>query len=306
VAEIPRAIDYSDDINRLCERAALTLLKCAGPWWERIFLAGGLVPRYLITDLPELVRPHVGTTDVDLVVGVAVVDEGPEPYETLVTNMRRAGFEMYRNPAGEQQTFRWSIGIDGQTVLVEFMTEQGGEPGSIARPRQNTGAKLGAFEVRGASLVALDFVEREIRGRLQDGSESFGTIRVANLVPFLTLKSLALHERGAVKYKDAYDIVFTLGNWPGGPDGAAVEAARSPVIGREVVREALGKLDAHFEHAGMDAPGHYSRFLFDEAVDDHEEEERLKLEALAVVRGFFGTLAGLMPSLTDAEITPGQ
>jgi len=290
MAEILRAIDYDDYTTGLCERAALTLLKCAGPWWERIYLAGGLVPRYLITELPNRARPHVGTTDVDLVVGVAVADEGPEPYETLVTNMRKAGFSMYADEAGRQQSFRWSVVIDGKTVLVEFMTEQGGAPGTIARPRQSTGARLGAFEARGASLVALDYVEREIRGKLQDGSESFGKLRVANLVPFLTLKSLALDERGLVKHKDAYDIVFTLGNWQGGPAGAAATAAASPVIDHEVVREALDKLDAHFEHVGMDGPMHYSRFLFDEAVDDDEEAERLRLEALAVVRGFFDAL----------------
>jgi hypothetical protein len=291
MTQIPRAIDYDDYTTGLCERAQLTLLKCAGPWWERIFLAGGLVPRYLIGELPEFARPHVGTTDVDMVVGVAVVEEGPEPYATLVTNMRKAGFKVFKDEDGRQQSFRWCLDIEGKTVLVEFMTEQGGEPGSIARPRQGTGAQLGAFEARGASLVALDFVEREIRGKLLDGSESFGTIRVANLVPFLTLKSLALHERGLVKYKDAYDIVFTLGDWSGGPAGAAAAAAASPVIGHGVVRDAFGKLDAHFEHAQMDGPGHYSKFLFDEDVDDDEEQERLRLEALAVVRAFFDALA---------------
>jgi len=290
MAEIPRAVDYDDHTTGLCERATLTLLKCAGPWWERIYLAGGLVPRYLITELPELSRPHVGTMDVDLVVGVAVIDDAPEPYETLVTNMHRAGFHLHADEDGRQQSFRWCIEIDGRTVLIEFMTEQGGAPGSIARPRQKTGAKLGAFEARGASLVAVDYVQREIRGALPDGSESFGTLRVANLVPFLTLKSLALDERGLVKPKDAYDIVFTIGNWPGGPAGAAATAAASPVMGRDVVRDALGKLDAHFEHAGMDGPGHYSTFLFDDAVDDGEEADRLRLEALAVVRGFFGAL----------------
>lgn len=204
--------------------------------------------------------------------------------------MRKAGFEMYQDEAGRQQSFRWCIDLDGQTVLIEFMTEQGGEPGTIARSRRNTGAKLGAFETRGAGLVAADYVSREIRATLRDGNESFGQLRVANLVPFLTLKSLALDERGLVKHKDAYDIVFTLGNWPGGPEGAAAAAAVSPVIGRDVVYDALGKLDAHFEHAGMDGPGHYSRFLFDDAVDDAEEAERLRLEALAVVRGFFDGL----------------
>lgn len=290
MVEIPRASDYDDYTTGLCERAVLTLLKCAGPWWERIYLAGGLVPRYLIAQVPPLARPHVGTTDVDLVVGVAVVDEGPEPYETLATNMRKAGFDMYEDEAGLQASFRWFAVIDHKTVLVEFMTEQGGAPGSIARPRQKTGAKLGAFEARGASLVALDYVERDIRGKLRDGSESFGKLRVANLVPFLTLKSLALDERGLVKHKDAYDIVFTLGNWPGGPEGAAIAASASPVIGHEVVREAFDKLDAHFEHAGMDGPAHYSSFLFDDAVDEVEEAERLRLEALAVVRGFFDGL----------------
>jgi len=298
MVDIPRAIDYDEYTTGLCERAILTLLKCAGPWRERIYLAGGLVPRYLIDVVPELTRPHVGTTDVDLVVGVAVVDEGPEPYQTLVANMSKAGFEMARDKAGRQQSFRWSIVIDGKAVVVEFMTEQGASPGSIARPRQSTGAKLGAFEARGASLVALDFVEREIRAKLAGGSESFATLRVANLLPFLTLKSLALHERGAVKHKDAYDIVFTLGHWPGGPAAAAATAAASPVIDREVVHEALGLLDAHFAHAGMDGPGHYGTFLFDETVDDDEEIERLRLEAVAVVRTFFDDLKGTQGDLS--------
>ena len=289
---IPRGVDYDDYITCLCERAALTLLKCAGPWWQRIYLAGGLVPRYLIAQLPALVRPHVGTMDVDLIVGVTLVDESPEPYETLVTNMRKAGFRLYEDEEGRQQSFRWCIEIDRHRVLIEFLTEQGGAPGTVARPRQHTGAKLGAFEVRGASLVAEDYVEREITGVLRDGSQSFGRLRVANLVPFLTLKALALDERGLVKPKDAYDIVFTIGNWPGGPAGAASSAVASPVIDRDIVRDALGRLDAHFEHVQMDGPAHYSSFLYDEAVDDDEEPERLRLEALAVVRGFFDALKG--------------
>ncbi len=106
------------------------------------------------------------------------------------------------------------------------------------------------------------------------------------------MKSLALHERGSVKHKDACDIVFTLANWSGGPAGAAAEAARSTVLDREVVRDALSKLEAHFEHPAMDGPGHYSRFLFDEAVEDANEQERLRLEAAAVVRALFDGFTG--------------
>jgi hypothetical protein len=165
-----------------------------------------------------------------------------------------------------------------------------GTPGTIGRPRQGTGAKLGAFEVRGASLVALDFVEREIRGVAADGNETFGTIRVANLVPFITLKTLAMHERGAAKHKDAYDIVFTLSNWPGGPAAAAAAAKQSPVFERAPVQEALDLLAKHFEHERMDGPGQYSSFLFDVYQDEEEEEDRLRLEAVSVVRTFLDSL----------------
>ncbi len=281
-----RASDYDDYTTGLCERAQLTLLKCAGPWGDRIYLTGGLVPRYLITKLPEYARPHVGTTDVDLVVGVAVMEEGPEPYATLVKNMTTAGFRQYKDAVGDSASFRWCIEIDGKTVIIEFLTEQGVEPGTIVRPRQGTGAKLGAFEVRGASLVALDFVEREIRGVIADGNESFGTIRVANLMPFITLKAFAMHERGAVKYKDAYDIVFTLSNWQGGPAAAAAAAKTSPIIGESVVSEALGLLADHFAHEGMDGPGQYSGFLYDEYQDEEDEAQRLRLEAVAVAQAF--------------------
>ena len=36
-----------------CERVLLTLLGDVGPWSERIYLAGGLAPRYLVGRLPD-------------------------------------------------------------------------------------------------------------------------------------------------------------------------------------------------------------------------------------------------------------
>ena len=125
---------------------------------------------------------------------------------------------------------------------------------------------------------------------IADGNESFGTLRVANLMPFITLKVFAMHDRGAVKYKDAYDIVFTLSNWQGGPAAAAAAAKTSPVFGEPAVSEALGLLADHFAHEGMDGPGQYSGFLYDEYQDEEDEEQRLRFEAVAVVQAF---LAGL-------------
>ena len=84
---------YDEVTTARCERALVTLLGDIGPWSERIYLAGGLAPRYIVGSLPEGARPHVGTTDVDLVIGLALGDESPEAYRTLENNLKKAGFK---------------------------------------------------------------------------------------------------------------------------------------------------------------------------------------------------------------------
>jgi hypothetical protein len=84
--------DYDDITTARCERALVTLLGDIGPWSQRIYLAGGLAPRYIVGTLPEGARPHVGTTDVDLVIALALSDESPEAYRTLENNLRKAEF----------------------------------------------------------------------------------------------------------------------------------------------------------------------------------------------------------------------
>ena len=74
---------YDEETTARCERALVTLLGDLGPWRERIYLAGGLAPRYLVGQLPEGAPAHVGTTDIDLVIGLALGDETPETYRTL-------------------------------------------------------------------------------------------------------------------------------------------------------------------------------------------------------------------------------
>lgn len=171
---------YDEVTTARCERALVTLLGDLGPWRERIYLAGGLAPRYLTGQLPEGARAHIGTTDVDLVIGLALGDEAPETYRTLQNNLDRALFEQ-REPS-----FRWARDVDGVTVLIEFLCETDQvPPGRIFRPKgEYTGSKLGAFNVRGAQLVRHAFIERDIEGeRLDGGGHSRVTVRVANVLP---------------------------------------------------------------------------------------------------------------------------
>jgi hypothetical protein len=196
--------DYNEAATARCERALVTLLGDLGPWRERIYLAGGLAPRYLVGQLPEGARAHVGTLDVDLIVGLALGDETSETYRTLQNNLEKSGFVQ------SEPSFRWTRDVEGVSVAVEFLCETNSVAfGRIFRPKEFTGARFGAFNVLGAHRAREDFIEREIQAeRLDGGGLSKVTVRVANILPYVALKIFAFQDRH--DNKDAYDLGFTL------------------------------------------------------------------------------------------------
>ncbi len=274
---------YDEETTARCERVLLTLLGDLGPWRERIFLAGGLAPRYLVSQLPEGVQPHVGTTDIDLVIGIALGDETPETYRTLQNNLLTAEFVQ------REHSFQWSRDVDGIPVLVEFLCETDEvEDGRIFKPKgENAGTKLGAFNVRGAQLVRRDYLEREIEGeRLDGGGRSRVTVQVANVLPYTVLKIFAFQDRHA--NKDAYDLVFTLLNHADGPRAAGRRCSSSDVIKHPQVIDALVLLEDRFADVGRDGPNAYASFLA--APGNNDENARLRQQAVATVDEFLGGL----------------
>ncbi len=270
--------DYNEQATTRCERALVTLLGDLGPWRERIYLAGGLAPRYLVGRLPEGAQAHVGTTDVDVIVGLALGDETSETYRTLQNNLEKSGFVQ------SDPSFRWTREIEGVSVAVEFLCETDAvAPGRIFRPREFTGSRFGAFNVPGALLAREDFVEREIEAdRLDGGGLSRITVRVANVLPYAVLKIFAFQDRH--ENKDAYDLGFTLFNYEGGPIAAGKAASSSPVRANPQVDAALRLLEERFQDTSQDGPHAYASFLAD--PDDEEAKARLRQEAVAIIRNF--------------------
>lgn len=255
----------------------LTLLGDLGPWRERIYLAGGLAPRYIVGQLPEGARSHVGTTDVDLVIGLALGDETPEAYRTLQNNLVSSGFKQ------TEQSFRWARDVEGITVLVEFLCETDAvKPGRIFRPTgESVGARFGAFNVRGAHLCTADFIEQVIEGeRLDGGGQSRVAVRVANVLPYTVLKILAFQDRH--ENKDAYDLVFTLLNYEGGPREAGRVASESVIADHEQVVEAISLIEERFRDIGRDGPSAFALFL----AENEEDAARLRQQAVATIREF--------------------
>jgi len=271
--------DYDDATTARCERALVTLLGDLGPWRGRVYLAGGLAPRYIVGQLPDGAPAHVGTTDIDLVIGLALGDETPETYRTLQNNLIKAEFKQL------DSSFRWGRKVDDVSVVVEFLCETDQvDGGRIFQPKgEYVGSKLGALNIRGAQLVRHDFVERELSGeRLDGGGMSRVTLRVVNLLPYTVLKVFAFQDRH--ENKDAYDLIFTLLHAEDDPHSAGVVAAASPIAAHDQVTEALALLEERFADAAQDGPSAYGLFLA--APDDGDERARLRQEAVATVRRF--------------------
>ena len=271
--------EYDDETTARCERALVTVFGNVGLWRERIYLVGGLAPRYLVGTLPVGVAAHVGTADVDLVIGLAVEIEPPDTYYTLSTNLDRAKFIQ------SEPSFRWIRDVDGVSVVIELLGESADEePGRTFRPRgQRTGSNLSLLNIPGANLAARDYVEVTVeRERLDGGGLSAVQVRVANVLPYTVLKIRAFQDRH--QNKDAYDLVFTLLNYPGGPAAAGAVAASSPIADDVLVLDAISLLEERFAAPNLDAPVAYSEFIA--GVGDADDAARRRQEAVVTVRAF--------------------
>ena len=96
------------------------------------------------------------------------------------------------------------------------------------------------------------------------------------------LKIFAFQDRH--ENKDAYDLVFTLLNYQGGPRAAGQIAAASAVARHEQVNEALALLAERFRDIAQDGPSAYAAFLAEN--DDEDQKARLRQESVATAREF--------------------
>jgi hypothetical protein len=284
----PRLL-YTPQALAACEKALRTILTNIGPWGTRLFLIGGMTPRYLVGTVPQEMREHIGSTDLDIVVGVSLATEEAEAYRTLQQNLRAAQFAPARNSdTGQEETFRWERNVDGVRVLLEFFCPVGaGQPGQLLRnPGENIGSRISAVRTRGAELAGLDHFEVTLHGELLDhgGIQEAVTARVGNLLPFVVLKAFAIDERN--KSKDSYDLVWTMNAYEEGPRSCVERIAASPVINHPDVPIAINHLRTHFrtdEHRG---PSQYA--IFEMTTTDEDERARLRRFAHGTVAEFLG------------------
>jgi len=235
---------YSDVATERCERVLGTLMRGIGqPWRHRVCLVGGLVPRYLVQEDGYDQPVHVGSTDVDVAFRLAVDAQDDGAYATLENNLKRNGFVRV-----DGSSWRWATEINGEFVVLEFLGDsQDATPGTVFRPRVMPPAGAGGVGllcVRGVELAFRDTLTISRDVLLLDGARSRVEFQVANLAPFVALKADAYLDRR--KPKDAYDLVYVLRWWQGGPEAAAAAVTSSPVAREPFVTSAISRVLGDF------------------------------------------------------------
>ncbi len=282
--------DYDPTLSDAILGEAAHLLRNFGFSAQHAILIGGLVPGLLVLD-PGPGRPrHVGTADLDVCLSVALIEGDTAEYERIERALRNAGFEPY------QTTFAWKR-TKGLGVVVEFFCPagEGRPPGTLFRPvaaavpvvKHNMGSRLSAIALEAGNAISHDVITVEREVTLPDGAgRTTWRFRVTGLGGFLVAKVAALVGRD--KPKDAYDIVWLLESWEGGPEGAAAAVLASGMMERDDVRTAMARLATEFSSPDSLGPSSFVRFM---APSGAPQDERVRLARQS---------AGAVQSFTDA------
>lgn len=282
-----------------CKRVLATIVKRLSMQdSSRLVVIGGLVPGLLLPrsepDSKHYGSPHIGTTDVDICVQLSIGLVEDTLYQTLEDALTQSGFSnLDRRDGRGVSLWQFSKQVDGVIVKVELLAplsefvNQDGVPETVrlgTNSKNRPGDNIAALAIRGADLVHIDprkiLLEVEL---LDNGGIAKVNVHVANILPFIVLKSLAL--RGREKDKDAYDLVWLLANWPGGPLAAANEARTSPVAARPEVSQAIEILSDAFQTEKHEGCVRYARF-FDVGGRDHDQAAQLARFAHGTVTHF--------------------
>ena len=98
---------YSSEQLDIVARACLYVFTKLGDVCDEVVVVGSLVPYLLVDqdDPPMLLGSHSGTMDLDLGLGLAILDE--QRYQDLSARLRSAGFAPDVNSAGNATLQRW-------------------------------------------------------------------------------------------------------------------------------------------------------------------------------------------------------
>ena len=197
---------YGEEVSGRVRAVCLDLATRLGDLLNDIVVVGGLVPSLLVDqeNLPPGLDRHVGTTDLDIGLALAILDE--DRYRRLSERLRSAALAPDVNEYNRPTLQRWTTGGD-PPVLIDFLIPPSQETDEGGRLRYIE-SDFAAFIAPGLQLAFRERLWITLSGLTPSGEQATRKIPVCGPGAFTVLKALAFRGRG--ENKDAYDFYYVL------------------------------------------------------------------------------------------------
>ena len=267
--------NYPKNEVEACLSVLVEFMTILGEYRESIVLIGGWVPYFLIE---RKKHEHVGSLDIDAAFNFNIISS--ETYNTILELLKNRGYQEGNQPFIFHRIIKVETGIE---VTVEIDLLAGEYGGTSKSHRTQKIQDVRARKARGCDLVFEHNFLSTVTAKMPDQATNRLTIKIADVVPFLVMKGMALWDR--YKEKDVYDIYFTISNYPGGIQ--TLINIFKPVKSNRLVIEGLGKIKSKF--IDIESPGPIWVVNFEE-ITDEEEKEIMKRDVFERVNTFLDAL----------------
>jgi len=267
------AADYDDRTTAAVKTVLIELGQILGSFQGKFSVIGGAVP-WLLLDQEDM--PHVGTLDVDLGLDAEALGDGE--YATLVETLLRHGYEQSKK-LRRFQLVRQVPAQDGGSpidVIVDFLMPRG------AKIVKNDPPLISEFAVQradGADLALRFYQMVVITGSLPTGGANQVEIAVCSIPALLAMKGHALKKR--FKQKDAYDIYYSILNYPDGAEALAEECR--PLLGYASGANGYGFIAEKFDTVDGFGPTCVRRFVADTDILGNRTPDQWQMDAFGQV-----------------------
>jgi hypothetical protein len=217
------AADYEDRTTKAVKGVLVEIGQILGSFKGKFAVIGGAVP-WLLLDNEDM--PHVGTLDVDLGLDAEALGDGE--YVTLVEALMGNGYKQ-RGDLRRFQLVREVPVDDGGApidIVVDFLMPRDAE---IVKNRPPILSDFAVQRADGADLALRFYQLVAITGDMPGGGTNRVEVAVCSIPALLAMKGYALN--GRHKQKDAYDIYYSIRNYPDGIE--ALAEACKPLLGQK-------------------------------------------------------------------------
>ena len=274
------AADYDDRTTTAVKSVLVEIGQILGSFRGKFAIIGGSVP-WLLLENEDM--PHVGTLDVDLGLDAAALGDGE--YAKLIDALQGHGYHQ-REGLRRFQLVRQVPAQDGGApidIVVDFLMPRDAD---IIKNDPPLVSDFAVQRADGADLATVFYEMVAIGAQMPGGGMNRVEIAVCSIPALLAMKGHAIERR--YKQKDAYDIYYSVRNFPGGPDALATECR--PLLTHASGAAGYGFINSKFDTIEGFGPTCVRRFVEETSVLGDRTPDQWQQDAFGQVDAWLRAL----------------